>query len=111
MANHVLHPNQNELDTLIHEERLVLVDFWATWCMPCKMLAPVIEQLADQYAGKVAVAKVDIDEHQDLAIRYGIQSIPTVLLFENGQLVEQEVGGKPVSAYTRLLDQRLAVAN
>ena len=63
MANHVLHPNQNELDTLIHEERLVLVDFWATWCMPCKMLAPVIEQLADQYAGKVTVAKVDIDEH------------------------------------------------
>ena len=111
MANHVLHPNQNELDNLIHEERLVLVDFWATWCMPCKMLAPVIEQLADQYAGKVAVAKVDIDEHQDLAIRYGIQSIPTVLLFENGQLVEQEVGVKPVSAYTRLLDQRLAVAN
>ena len=98
MANRVLHPNKNELDALLQQERLVLVDFWATWCMPCKMLAPVIEQLAEQYAGQVTVAKVDIDEHEDLAIRYGIQSIPTVLLFENGQLVEQEVGVKPASA-------------
>lgn len=110
MANRVLHPNKNELDALLQQERLVLVDFWATWCMPCKMLAPVIEQLAEQYAGQVTVAKVDIDEHEDLAVRYGIQSIPTVLLFENGQLVEQEVGVKPASAYTRLLDKRLAVA-
>lgn len=111
MANRVLHPNQKELDALIQGERLVLVDFWATWCMPCKMLAPVIEQLAEQYAGQVTVAKVDIDEQEELAVRYGIQSIPTVLLFENGQLVEQEVGVKPASAYTKLLDQRLAVAN
>lgn len=110
MANHVLHPDKKELEALIQRERLVLVDFWATWCMPCKMLAPVIEQIAEEYAGKSVVVKVDIDEHEDLAIQYGIQSIPTVLLFENGRLVEREMGVKPASAFTSMLDSRLAVA-
>lgn len=110
MAKNVLHPDQKELEALLHKERLVLVDFWATWCMPCKMLAPVIEQIAGEYAGKVTVAKVDIDEHEELAMQYGIQSIPTVLLFENGKLVEREVGVKPASAFTSMLDSRLAVA-
>lgn len=108
MANHVLHPDKKELEALVQKEKLVLVDFWAAWCMPCKMLAPVIEQIADQYAGKVAVAKIDIDEHEDLAMQFGIQSIPTVLLFENGRLVEREVGVKPASAFTNMLDNRLA---
>ena len=71
-----------EFDDMIKQNRYVLVDFWATWCAPCRMVAPVIEKIADQYSTKINVAKVDVDEQQELAIRYGIQSIPTVILFK-----------------------------
>src|SRR5512135_2871287 len=70
----------------------VLVDFWAEWCGPCKMLAPVLDELADEYNGRVRIAKLNIDEHQELATQYGIQSIPTLLLFHQGQVTEQVVG-------------------
>ena len=69
-----------------------LVDFWAEWCGPCKMLAPILDELASEYDGKVKIAKVNIDEHQGLATQYGIQSIPTLLLFQKGQVAEQIVG-------------------
>jgi thioredoxin 1 len=67
----------------------ILVDFWAEWCGPCKMIAPVLDELADEYAGKVRIGKVDIDQHQGLAAEYGITAIPTLLLFQNGQVVDQ----------------------
>ena len=70
----------------------VLVDFWATWCGPCKMLAPIMEEIAEEYAGKVKVGKVNVDDEQELAIKFGIMSIPTVLLFENGQPTASSVG-------------------
>ena len=70
----------------------VLVDFWAEWCGPCKMLAPVLDELAEEYTGRVRIGKVNIDEHQELATQYGIQSIPTLLLFNQGQVTEQVVG-------------------
>jgi thioredoxin 1 len=69
-----------------------LVDFWAEWCGPCKMLAPILDELASEYDGKVKIAKVNIEEHQGLATQYGIQSIPTLLLFQKGQVAEQIVG-------------------
>ena len=74
---------------------LAVVDFWATWCGPCHMIAPIIEQLADEYDGKVKVGKVDVDANQRTAMRYNVRSIPTVLLFKNGELVESVVGVVP----------------
>jgi thioredoxin 1 len=72
----------------------VLVDFWAEWCGPCKMLAPILDEIASDYDGRVKVAKVNIDEHQAVAGEYGIRAIPTLLIFKNGQVVEQVVGLK-----------------
>ncbi len=70
----------------------VLVDFWAEWCGPCKMIAPILDELADEYSGRVHIGKVDIDQHQALAAEYGVRAIPTLLLFHNGQVAEQIVG-------------------
>ena len=81
----------------------VLVDFWATWCGPCRMLAPVLEELAAEYDGRVTVGKVNVDEQPALAARYGIQSIPTVMLFKNGELVNTLVGFRPKAQLEQLL--------
>lgn len=70
----------------------VLVDFWATWCGPCKMIAPVIEEIAQEYEGKVKVGKVNIDEQMDLALEFKVMSIPTLMIFENGEVKKREVG-------------------
>ncbi len=70
----------------------VLVDFWASWCGPCKMIAPVIEEIADEFDGQIKVGKVNVDDEQELAMAFGVMSIPTVLLFENGQVVKSLVG-------------------
>ena len=74
----------------------VVVDFWAEWCGPCKMIAPMLEQLATEYSGKVKIGKVNIDQFQELAVQYRINSIPTLLFFKNGQVVDQVVGAKPM---------------
>jgi thioredoxin 1 len=70
----------------------VLVDFWAEWCGPCKAIAPILDELSDEYAGRVTIGKVNVDEHQGLAAEYGVRGIPTLLLFQNGQVAEQIVG-------------------
>ena len=81
----------------------VLVDFWATWCGPCRMLAPTIEEIAEEYEGKIKVGKVNVDEEQELAFRYGIMSIPTIIVFKNGEAVNQTMGFQPKESILALL--------
>ena len=85
----------------------VLVDFWAEWCGPCRMLAPTIEELAREYAGRVKVGKVNVDQNATLAERYGIRGIPTVMLFKNGQIVEQTVGVQSKDALQNMINKNL----
>jgi thioredoxin 1 len=83
---------ENFTTEVLQSAQPVLVDFWAEWCGPCKMLAPVLDELAQEYDGRVRIGKVNIDEHQGLAAQYGIRSIPTLLLFKQGQVADQIVG-------------------
>lgn len=85
-----------------------LVDFWAPWCGPCRMVAPVIEEVATQYEGKVKVAKVNIDDNQETAMLFRVMSIPTIILFKDGQPVEGVVGAHPKRAFEQLLDKHLS---
>ena len=80
---------------VLHAETPVLVDFWAVWCGPCKMIAPVVEEIASEYAGKLKVGKLDVDQNQDVAMKYGIRSIPTLMVFKGGKVVEQIIGALP----------------
>ena len=89
----LVHATAETLESLIQENKIVLVDFFATWCGPCRMIAPLIEQVAEEYDGKAVVAKVDIDEEQELATQYGIESIPTVILFKDGKPFKAREGG------------------
>jgi len=94
---------------VLQSEQPVLVDFWAEWCQPCLMLAPTIDKLANEYAGRIKVGKVDVDKSPTLASRYEVQSIPLVVLFENGQAVARVVGAKPEKEYRSLVDSKLGV--
>ena len=85
----------------------VLVDFWAEWCGPCRMLAPTIEAIAQDYNGKVRVAKLNVDENMETSMRYGVQSIPTLLLFKNGQVAGQLIGNLQRTNIERLLEKAL----
>lgn len=101
----IRHPNKEELNEILKNNALVLVDFYASWCMPCKMLSPIIEEIAKEYEGKVVVCKVDIDENEELANEYNIMSVPTVIIFKNNENVEEIIGLNNKSKYTRALDE------
>ncbi len=103
----VIHATAKDFDSIISQNKNVLVDFWATWCGPCKMVGPIIEQLAVDYEGKAAVVKVDVDEEPELAAKFGIQSIPTIILFQDGKQVASDVGARPADFYKDLLDSNL----
>ena len=94
LGNLIVATEANFGDEVLRSATPVLVDFWAEWCGPCKMLTPVLEELALEFDGKVKIAKVNIDEHQNLAVQYRITAIPTLLLIKNGQVLEQMVGAK-----------------
>ena len=101
-SEHVVNVGDSDFKKVVLEsEQPVLVDFWATWCAPCRAIAPALDELAGQYQGRVKVVKVNIDDNQDVPQQYGIRSIPTLLLFKGGRVVEQIVGAVPK---TRLED-------
>lgn len=88
----VLHTNAASFDKVINQDKPVLVDFWAPWCGPCKMLGPVLEEVEKEVGGSAVVAKVNVDDEQDLAIKFGVSSIPTMIIYKNGQAVDRAVG-------------------
>jgi thioredoxin 1 len=96
--------DQNFEQEVINSETPVLVDFWAEWCMPCRMLAPTIDKIAAEYAGKVKVGKLDTDANRDVSIKYGISAIPTVILFKGGQVVQKFVGLRQERDFKEALD-------
>ncbi len=103
----VIHANEEAFTKLLESGEPMLVDFFATWCGPCKMLAPIIEELAADYEGKVHVLKVDTDENQSLAVNYGIMNIPTVVLFQGGNEVDRLVGVLPKESFSQMIDSHL----
>ncbi len=85
----------------------VVVDFWATWCAPCRMVAPIVDELAEEYSGRISFAKVDVDQNSKIATRYGIMAIPNLIIFKNGKPASQIVGYKPKEELKRSLDAAL----
>ena len=102
-----VHFNKEGFEKALASGQLLMVDFWADWCGPCKMLAPVIEGLGDEYEGKAVVGKINVDDEQELAIRYGVMSIPTVIFFKDGEEVARKVGVLPAAQFTEVLDNYL----
>ena len=103
----IKHVKTSEFDEIMDAAPLAMVDFWASWCGPCKMLSPTVEALAEQYEGKALVGKVNVDEEPDLARRFGVMSIPTVVFLKNGREFDWKVGVMPAEAFTQVLDKNL----
>lgn len=94
-------------EVVLKSSHPVLVDFWAEWCGPCRMVGPIIDELSKEYEGKAVVGKVDVDNNQEFAAKFGVRNIPTVLLFKNGELVDRKVGVSPKAVYATAIDQQL----
>ena len=105
MALTITSDNFSEL--LSKENELVMVDFWAEWCGPCKMLSPIVDELSQELDGKMTIGKVDVSDQQDLAAEYGVRNIPTILFFKNGELVDKQVGALPKTALQDIINKHL----
>jgi thioredoxin 1 len=111
MGNAVAVTGNNFDEEVLKSKEPVLVDFWAVWCGPCRQVAPAVEEIATEYKGRVKVVKVDVDEAQDVSIKYGIQSIPTLMVFKGGNPVERLVGAYPKPAILAKLQRHIESGN
>ena len=108
MSEHVKEVTDQSFDEeVLQSQQPVLVDFWAAWCAPCRMLAPTMDQVADEYAGKAKIVKLNVDDNVETSGRYNIRGIPTLLLFKDGELKEQIVGATSKDHISRLIDAQL----
>jgi thioredoxin 1 len=110
-GNHTINFTETTWESeVLKSDQPVLVDFWAVWCGPCRQMTPIIDQLAEEYAGKARIGKLNVDENGQVAARYQVRGIPTMLLFKGGQLVASKVGATGKEDLKRLLDQHVSVA-
>jgi thioredoxin 1 len=105
MAIEITDANFEEL--VINSDKPVMIDFWAVWCGPCRMIAPIVEEMSQEYEGKAVIGKVDVDSNPNVAMKYGIRNIPTVLFVKNGEAVDKQVGAGPKHIFTAKLDALL----
>ena len=97
----------SNFNDVISKNKTVLVDFWAEWCGPCRIIGPVIEELANEYEGKAIIGKLDVDSNQESSVKYGVRSIPTILTFKDGEIVDRQVGAVPKKTLTNVIDSQL----
>ena len=105
-GSHAVEATDANFEQLIQSDKPVLIDFWAEWCGPCKMIGPVVEQLAGEYEGRAIIAKMDVDQNAQIPAKFGIRSIPTLMVFKNGQMIDKVIGAVPKN----VLEQKLQAA-
>ena len=105
MAIEITDANFEEL--VVKSDKPVMIDFWAVWCGPCRMIAPIVEEMSGEYEGKAVIGKVDVDSNPEVAMKYGIRNIPTVLFVKNGEVADKQVGAAPKQVFAKKLDALL----